>query len=286
MKLTTQLGLILAGVILVSCLVSCDTLGFTSKEEVAALKQGVAAAEQAEIEARTRQRDAERIAAQAELQDMSLKAQRSTLTKMLADQTALLATADAATAPAIEASIAGLTAQLTVVKEQEAKVNAAIGAALSAASRAEEDVTAASVALERLDDEIAALAVREEEAKAKIPAAIKALGDTVGNFVPGAGAIGAQASEGIGSLMNILLGGGAIAGLAAARSKAKEAAAAKRVIGITERYGFDRITQDPATKQAAQTALAADAEAFRVFMAAKQDVIRDQRLHPQAGVMA
>ncbi len=280
MNTSTITGAIVGTIVILGSLLylnGCESLGFVSKEQTASLKQTVGTAEDAKIAASARAGKAETAAAGAQRNADTARAKRKAIGAEMAGQYQRLADAGDEDREAIDGAIEALKIRMEAAKVAEDKANQSLAAALSVQEDAAEEIAALDAVIAKADAEIEALAEQQKEAIAKIPALVSTVGGAVGSFVPGAGAVADQASQGLGSIIGILAGGSVgIGGLLAARKKAREAdAEAKkagalgRAIAITEQFGFDRITQDPTARAAARAAMAQDPDVLKEYTLAK-----------------
>lgn len=206
----------------------------------------------------------------------SIDAQKDTLSKLQAQVALQLASADDATRPFLEQQLDSVRQQMQAIVDKRKAAAAQVARFAASAAEVQAAVDSASEELARRGENLTAMQEQAKEAVTSIGAGIAALGNLVGQYVPGASVIGQQAGTAATTLLGLSTAafGAATVRASKRRKEAEEEAeqaaaqrdAARRVIANTEKFGFDEITRDPAVRAKAKAALDAD-EAAKLELA-------------------
>ena len=211
--------------------------------------------------------------ASAELADRlaAIDAEREGLRKAQAEAAARLASATEAERPVLVASIKAYDETISVLEGKQTAAQAALKASEESRARAAATLAKAQADLAERIDFLATVDQRTADAIQNAGATVKQVGATVGNLVPGAGALADTIGSSLATILGLGLGGGA-ATIAARRKVAqvqRKADAASRAIAVTEAFGIDNIAKDPSIRAAAKKVMASDPEAMQEYAIAK-----------------
>ncbi len=213
----------------------------------------------------------------------SIDAQKDTLSKLQAQVALQLASADDATRPFLEQQLDAVRQQMASINDRRKAAAAQVAKFAASAAEIQAAVDAAAKELAARGENLAAMQDQAKESITAIGSGIAALGNLVGQYVPGASIIGQQAGTAATTLLGLSTAvfGATTWRAAKKRREAEDEAdqnasqrdAARRVLANTERFGFDEITKDPNIRAQAKAALAADPQAKLELAMAKSGLV-------------
>jgi hypothetical protein len=205
-----------------TCLPGCEMFGAPTKEQVAQADKQIEAAEKEvkSLEDAIAKLKAEQDAAtkQADI----VKAQRESLSAVQSRIALELANAQPEARPYLEAQLDQIRRQARSIDETAKGYAETIAAFDRDIATTFASVDSARKQLAEFDERRVAMDEATQAAQDRVTSGLASIGRIVGNFVPGAGAIGEQASQGVAAVLGSLGIGATVVGARAARRR-KEA---------------------------------------------------------------
>lgn len=253
--------------------------GQPTQAEVDAAEAAFAAAERRAEEAEAAQSELARELERVRAANAAVAAQRDQLAQLQSRVAMELAHAPDAARPFLESQLDAIRTQRRAIDDQAAAFASTIARYETDLAGLAAGTAAAEAKLVAHATELDALARRAEEAQTRLTEQVRDAGQTLGQFVPGAGAVVGTVLDGMPWLLGL---GAATFGATTFRARRRLAQehearvqaeqqrdGARKVVAITEKHGIEKIATDEKARAVARAEVYADPVAAAEFNAAK-----------------